>query len=974
MSTKLIPQEEELGESTREKKITSFSLEMSEEVESKLRVMDENKMLMEEKATSHPSKMEEELSPPPIKRKRGRPSTKSKTQEVKSVEAGKDKKELFEKGKATLNPLEMGQHSLSPIKRKRGRPSTKLKKQEMEFLGRDKKESERKTLSHPPETKQTKVKLDRNNKGKRILRERKTNLLLPKMKQTEVKLDSNIERKGMLIARKTASHPFKSSSRQKKLGRVTDSVMCHQCQRNDKGRVVRCLQCMAKRYCISCLKWYPNLSEDEIAEKCPFCRGNCNCKQCLRVSSVKQIPEKEIDPMKSKIYNQQLIHLVHPWLKMLCEQQKMEKEVEANIKGCDVEKIEVKRDKCPIEERVYCNNCKTSIFDYHRSCNICKYDLCLDCCHDLREGYTFPCNEIVSFGYEFRGKAYMHGFNPKLQDKAVKKSNKHYVFRRRDFIGGINQKNLDKAIETSNEYMDSDVEKDDPIPTSLIWKINDDGNILCPMVQSHAGHNNSILELKSLLTEHNLFELEEKAKENILTCADSNENTLLCSCYSSEKIDYNNSNVRKTGGCEENSRDNYVYCPTASDAEKDNGLSHFQKHWLNGEPVIVREVDFSSGLSWEPMVLSRALREKSTSRTGSSEYAVKVIDCLDICEADISISHFFRGYTEGRISKHSWPELLKLKDWPPSTDFEKKLARHATEFISALPFHEYTNPKHGSLNLASKLPKKAIRPDLGPKTYIAYGYHEELGRGDSTTKLHCDMSDAVNVLTHVAKVTYDESKLAIKDLKKSHRVQDLKELFLEEEEFTLNSISNESEYIAECKSKHGGALWDIFRREDVPKLQDYLNKHFKEFRHTYCCPVKKVVHPIHDQSFYLTFEHKKKLKAEFGIEPWTFEQNLGEAVFIPAGCPHQVRNLKSCTKVAMDFVSPENISECFRLTEEFRKLPSNHSAKEDKLEVKKMLVHAVIDALNVLGGGTSTSMSATTSTDKKRKKRRTKKQ
>lgn len=29
-----------------------------------------------------------------------------------------------------------------------------------------------------------------------------------------------------------------------------------------------------------------------------------------------------------------------------------------------------------------------------------------------------------------------------------------------------------------------------------------------------------------------------------------------------------------------------------------------------------------------------------------------------------------------------------------------------------------------------------------------------------------------------------------------------------------------------------------------------------------------------------------------GIEPWTFEQRIGEAVFIPAGCPHQVRNLK----------------------------------------------------------------------------------
>lgn len=28
------------------------------------------------------------------------------------------------------------------------------------------------------------------------------------------------------------------------------------------------------------------------------------------------------------------------------------------------------------------------------------------------------------------------------------------------------------------------------------------------------------------------------------------------------------------------------------------------------------------------------------------------------------------------------------------------------------------------------------------------------------------------------------------------------------------------------------------------------------------------------------------------IEPWTFEQHVGEAVIIPAGCPYQIRNLK----------------------------------------------------------------------------------
>ena len=44
-------------------------------------------------------------------------------------------------------------------------------------------------------------------------------------------------------------------------------------------------------------------------------------------------------------------------------------------------------------------------------------------------------------------------------------------------------------------------------------------------------------------------------------------------------------------------------------------------------------------------------------------------------------------------------------------------------------------------------------------------------------------------------------------------------------------------------------------------------------------------------------------------------------------------HLQSCIKVALDFVSPESIHECIRLADEFRALPRNHVAKEDKLEV-----------------------------------------
>jgi lysine-specific demethylase 3 len=43
--------------------------------------------------------------------------------------------------------------------------------------------------------------------------------------------------------------------------------------------------------------------------------------------------------------------------------------------------------------------------------------------------------------------------------------------------------------------------------------------------------------------------------------------------------------------------------------------------------------------------------------------------------------------------------------------------------------------------------------------------------------------------------------------------------------------------------------------------------------------------------------HRRQLLEEAEVQMWHFEQHLDEAVFIPGGCPHQVRNLRPCIKV-----------------------------------------------------------------------------
>ncbi|KAJ1692806.1 hypothetical protein LUZ63_009504 [Rhynchospora breviuscula] len=742
-----------------------------------------------------------------------------------------------------------------------------------------------------------------------------------------------------------------------------ESSMCHQCQRNDKGRVVRCTKCKTKRFCEPCMtSWYPLLSEQEIAENCPVCRGNCNCKGCLRKE--KTLPEMKL-PREDEIkYAWRIVKYLSPWLKDFHDEQTVEKENEARIKGHDVRELELPQAKCDQDERMYCNKCQTSIVDFHRTCYNCAYDLCLACCREFREYHLLATNEAVSSDkkvvadgkFAMLGGGEISGAKVTVQGGKEAATNGEIAFPGEVPVLCVEEvmPNEEVPLLGGEAASAGGAEVEEVMSASRpdVWTPQADGQIPCPP-EKLGGCGNSVLELRSVLGENYVSQLLQKINEmnsaNPNFIEDGDTSKLDCS-NKSGKLNLREAAKRNDTG------DNYVYCPLGLEV-KEGALGHFQKHWMKGEPIIVRDVlGLTSGLSWEPMVMWRALRETKY-KDQVERLAVLAVDCRDWTFVETNIHKFFTGYEKGLSHFDNWPMLLKLKDWPPESSFDERLPRHGFEFISALPFKEYTDPNSGPLNLVVKLPAKMIKPDLGPKTYIAYGIREELVEGDSVTKLHCDMSDAINILTHTSAVKLNhEQHMAIKKAhsksngpskncktKGSDETEEKSKVIDEDNNKTNSSDYSENE-------EYGGALWDIWRREDVPKLKEYLMKYSREFTHYEKKHVEQVDHPIHDQSFYLTVDHKRKLKEEFDIEAWTFEQKLGEAVFIPAGCPHQVRNLKSCIKVALDFVSPENFSQCVELSNEFRLLPAGHGAKEDKLEVKKMAIYALKKATDDIEG------------------------
>lgn len=348
----------------------------------------------------------------------------------------------------------------------------------------------------------------------------------------------------------------------------------------------------------------------------------------------------------------------------------------------------------------------------------------------------------------------------------------------------------------------------------------------------------------------------------------------------------------------------------------------FQEQWKRGQPVLVSQVSDALNMAiWRPESFSKDFGDDKNDLVNCA--TGNLVPNQPMKRFWDGFDHVDRRLKDGNHQ----PMLLKLKDWPPGEDFAEILPSRYLDLMKNLPLGDYTK-RNGKFNLASRLPNIFVKPDLGPKMYNAYGSALHADKG--TTNLHLDISDAVNVMVYVG-----ISKNSGED------DEHIRAAFQAVDEAGCDILMRRR---AREANELPGAIWHIYAPRDADKIRDLLNKVAIERGRR----LEPNHDPIHDQSWYLDGPLRERLYRDYSVEGYPIAQCRGDAVFIPAGAPHQVRNLHNCIKVAEDFVSPENVSHCFHLTQEFRNLSDTHSNHEDKLQIKNIIYHAVKDAVSGL--------------------------
>lgn len=647
------------------------------------------------------------------------------------------------------------------------------------------------------------------------------------------------------------------------------TTSCHQCQQQHVANRCKMDGCAAS-YCDRCVRSkYAPLTLEEVGDMCPRCRRICSCRKCMRFG-LKSLRVTPPTSKESLCYYTYLLASVAPFVENLLE------EGAAELREVPGGEGQVQREKLA-DDRLDCNRCATSIFDIHRACPSCDWTWCPECCREMRQvgqlqGSSWAEGKCPNPSCECSESCVRCLYSPKERETLQKLST---LFR------GYHHPDLFDAHTWRVEFASKgDAEKEERVCREL--------HKLLTVAEGPIKTSRRSTGLKDdSISKYGQSHGTDLPADGTLT-----KDGLLWVWGQKLRLE----DVRKVSGRSSGDQ-NYMFTPHIRDLKKDSPRYLettrlvIQRYSL-GEPVVVRGC--KGTMDWHPQTMMRATREKGNKGYKFEEREpFTVIDCTDWSIVDgVTEYQFFKGFTN---PEYRQGRVWKVKDWPPEEHVNDRLKRHAQDYLEMLPLPMYTLPERGlaPLNLATLQPKGTNTTDLGPKTYIAYGHiPESETEGDSVTKLHEDLSEAVNVVTYAQYDGGDEKKIRVRCGP------------MEPDKPTYG---------------YAAAVWDICRRKDRPVLREFLSEHVGDFQHEgQVLTSDKVGDMIFSQQFMLTQRHRNCLKEEKNVEMWHFEQYPDEVVFIPAGCPHQVRNLRPCIKVAVDFVSPMALEEVLCMIRELR--------------------------------------------------------
>ncbi|KAL0727373.1 hypothetical protein Bca4012_023466 [Brassica carinata] len=700
---------------------------------------------------------------------------------------------------------------------------------------------------------------------------------------------------------------------------VNAKKRCHWCGTRGSEDLICCKSCETEFFCVDCIEKRNKGSKEEVEKKCPVCCGSCRCKSCLAtMSGVTEC--KDSRNVRSDI--DRVLHLHYavcmllPVLKEINSEDKVEVENETETKGRNLDERQIHSSELTSDDQ----------------------QLWLSSDQDRSQGSLSRKVGLVKYS---------------------------------------------NGIESSKPPLSNARDQ------SLKEALKD-----CKVKEVEGCRSN--LSLRSLYSLELTRKLEISAEE-IVSCYELPEildRYLGCPfCLGREKqfgssID---SHLKEASRRCEDITGNFLYYPTVMDFQQNN-LEHFQTHWSKGHPVIVRSVlKGGSTLNWDPVAMFCSYLRNSNRKTGNTT------DCMDWFEVEIGVKQVFLGSLRGKAETNTCQERLKLDGWLSSSLFKEQFPNHFAEILRILPLPHYMDPRCGLLNMAADLPDIIQTPKLGPCLSISYRSGED-AKPDFVKKLGFETCDTVDILLHVTETQVSTKQICRvrKLMRNIGRVRsknpgEVKEsrfgrgkkqdrnnvsyvqMGLPDDYSSSDSESSQlclgSEFqveeressndscVGESLSNPRGAQWDVFQTQDVSKLLEYMNNHSLELAPKDSTKTK-ASHPLLEQSYYLDEYHKARLKEEFDVEPWSFDQYVGEAVIVPAGCPYQNRKNKSCVNAVLNFLSPEHVAESIKRVEELNQLPQSVKTKANKIEVKKMAIHKVSEAIKEIRERTSSDSSA----------------